>query len=112
MTDDAVALAVPWNPEGAMIAQIHLQRTGFAGVSGQFGVTPDEAILYPYPRFQHLAVFQNDTVFNLAILHDHVMVNTGERANIAIPDDRILADDGGAAHGAVDDLRPCFHRYS
>ena len=46
------------------------------------------------------------SAFDFAVLDRHMVIDAGIGANVAVDDACVLADDGRAAHGAVDDLAP------
>src|SRR5690606_15187011 len=61
-----------------------------------------------HANIAHGAVFQNDAAFDFRIQDGDIVIDAGERADIAVFDDRVFADDGGAAHHTVADPRTAF----
>src|SRR5690606_29474897 len=57
-------------------------------------------------------VFQHDAALDLAILDYDVVVNAGERADVAVDDLRVFPDDRRAAHHAVHDLCAALDRHA
>ena len=91
-----------------MIPHRQLQRLGLDRRTGDHHITADEAVLDTSVDVTDAAIFQHHRVLDLAVLDRHVVVDAGERPNVAIDDARILADDGRATHCAVDDLCPAL----
>src|SRR5688572_27759430 len=99
-------------PNTAVITQVQLESARLGRDVLDHRITPDQAVLDAGRNVAHAAVFKHDAAAEFAVLNHHLMINAGEGANIAVFDDRALADNRRTSHHAVDDLRPRLHRDS
>src|SRR5574341_2055665 len=100
-----------YQPDLAAIAQHEAVRLRFAVRAEHLDALADQAILQPAAYIGDPAVVEDDTVLDLAILHQGVVIDRGEWSDVGIDDLAALADDHWPSNGAGHNPRPLLHTH-
>src|SRR6476660_8042691 len=100
----AAMSSISQHPHLTVVAQEHLVGFGFDGRAVYLYVAAYEAVFEATGEVDHLAVFEDDGVLDLAVGDGAAVVGGGVGAYVGVDDAGMRSDYGGAAHHRVDDL--------